>query len=163
MVFLGENHRDIQEIVAAYPADPRFLLPILQDIQSAEKYLSTDAMRAVARYLGVPDSRVYAVATFYKALSTTPRGDVEIKVCMGTACHLRGAGEIVAALERALGVGSGETTPDGRFSLETVNCLGACALAPVVMTGEKVHGGLTAGVIPKLLEELGASGGGEKP
>ncbi len=153
MVFLGENRRDIREIMAAYPADPRFLLPILQDIQHAEKYLSIDAMKAVAKYLDVPDSKVYAVATFYKALSLTPRGDVEIKVCMGTACHLRGAGEIVSGLERALGVGRGETTPDGKFSLETVNCLGACALAPVVMTGERVRGGLSVEQILKIAGE----------
>ena len=153
MVFLGENRRDIREIMAAYPAHPRFLLPILQDIQHAEKYLSVDAMKAVAHYLDVPDSRVYAVATFYKALSLTPRGEVEIKVCMGTACHLRGAGEIVRELEEKLGVKSGETTPDGKFSLETVNCLGACALAPVVMTGEKVRGGLSVEEILKVAGE----------
>lgn len=104
-------------------------------------------MKAVAKYLDVPDSKVYAVATFYKALSLTPKGEVEIKVCMGTACHLRGAGEIVRELEKDLGVKSGETTPDGKFSLETVNCLGACALAPVVMTGETVRGGLSAAQI----------------
>lgn len=110
-------------------------------------------MKAVAQYLGVPDSRVYAVATFYRALSLTPRGDVEIKVCMGTACHLRGAGEILRALEGTLGLKSGGTTPDGKFSLETVNCLGACALAPVVMTGERVRGGLSAEQILKVAGE----------
>lgn len=151
---MGENRRDIQDILAAYPAHPRFLLPILQDVQHSEKYLSTEAMKAVASYLGVPDSRVYAVATFYRALSLKPRGGVEIKVCMGTACHLRGAGAIVRALERSLGVKSGETTPDGKFSLETVHCLGACALAPVVMTGESVRGGLSAEQILKAAGEL---------
>lgn len=144
---MGENRRSIQEIMGAYPTNPRFLLAILQDIQHAEKFLSAEAMKAVAKYLDVPDSKVYAVATFYKALSLTPKGEVEIKVCMGTACHLRGAGEIVRELEKDLGVKSGETTPDGRFSLETVNCLGACALAPVVMTGETVRGGLSAAQI----------------
>jgi len=153
MVFLGENRRAIQEIMDAYPANPRFLLPILQDIQHTERHLSTDAMKAVARYLDVPDSKVYAVATFYKSLSLTPKGEVEIKVCLGTACHLRGAGEIVRGLEGALGVKAGETTADGKFSLETVNCLGACALAPVVMTGETVRGGMSAA---QILEAAGA-------
>lgn len=151
MVFLGEDRRNIQELMAVYPAQPRFLLAILQDIQNRERCLSIDAMKAVAKYLDVPDSRVFAVATFYKSLSLTPKGETEIKVCMGTACHLRGAGEILSAFEKKLGIKNGETTPDGKFSIETVNCLGACALAPVAMIGEKVLGGITPSKIDEMV------------
>lgn len=153
MVFLGEDRRGIQELMAAYPAQPRFLLAILQDIQGRERYLSADAMKAVAGYLRIPDSHVFAVATFYKSLSLTPKGETEIKVCMGTACHLRGAGEVLSAIEKKLGIKNGETTPDGKFSVETVNCLGACALAPVIMAGEQVRGGLTPSKIDEIVGE----------
>jgi NADH-quinone oxidoreductase subunit E len=151
MVFLGGNRHAIQELLDAYPAHPRFLLPILQDIQNREKYLSADAMKAVAAYLGVPDSRVFAVATFYKALSLSPRGDTEIKICMGTACHLRGAGLIMSEAEKELGVRNGETTPDGKFSIERVNCLGACALAPVAMINDGIAANLAPGGISEII------------
>lgn len=150
---MGGDRREIQELMAAYPAQARFLLPILQDIQSSERCLSIDAMKAVAGYLNIPDSRVFAVATFYKSLSLTPKGKTEIKICMGTACHLRGAGEVLSAFEKKLGIKNGETTPDGKFSIETVNCLGACALAPVVMVGEKVLGGITPSGIDEVIGE----------
>lgn len=148
---MEEDRREIQELMAAYPAQPRFLLPILQDIQSRERCLSIDAMQAVAGYLNIPDSRVFAVATFYKSLSLTPKGETEIKICMGTACHLRGAGEILSAFEKKLGIENGETTQDGKFSIETVNCLGACALAPVAMVGENVAGGITSAKIDEII------------
>ena len=144
----------MEEIMTVYPKQPRFLLPILQDIQNEEKYLSRDAMRAVARYLSLPDSRVFAVVTFYKALSLVPKGEHEIKVCMGTACHLRGASAIVAALEKKLGVKNGETTGDGKFSIECVNCVGACALAPVAMVDGEIAANLTSSGILKLVDSL---------
>jgi NADH-quinone oxidoreductase subunit E len=159
MVFLGGNRHAIQELLDAYPAHPRFLLPILQDIQNREKYLPADAMKAVAAYLGVPDSRVFAVATFYKALSLSPKGETEIKVCAGTACHLRGGGAILSGFERELGIKSGETTPDGKFSIERVNCVGACALAPVAMTNEEIAASLTPDKISGIIRGLRSRGG----
>lgn len=139
--------------MASYPAHPRFLLPILQDIQSRARYLPADAMKAVAKYLGIPDNRVFAVATFYKSLSLTSRGEKQLKICMGTACHLRGAGEVLARFEQKLNVKNGETTPDGKFSIETVNCLGACALAPVVMVDDEAYGTVTAAKIDEIVGE----------
>jgi len=139
-------------LIRAYEPDPRHLLAILQDLQESERYLSTEAMREVAAYLDVPESRVYAVATFYKALSLKPKGDKTIKVCLGTACHLRGAGAVLASLERALGIRCGETTADGRFSLETVNCVGACAMAPVVMVEDRTYGGMSPSAVAGMLE-----------
>ena len=144
----------MEEIMTVYPKQPRFLLPILQDIQNEEKYLSRDAMRAVARYLCLPDSRVYAVATFYKALSLVPKGEHEIKLCTGTACHLRGASFILTALEKKLGIKNGETTGDGKFSIECVNCVGACALAPVAVMDGNIAANLTSSGILKLVDSL---------
>jgi NADH-quinone oxidoreductase subunit E len=149
---LSGPNGDRAQLIRAYEPDPRHLLAILQDLQEREKYLSVEAMKEVAAHLGVPESRVYAVATFYKALSLQPKGNSTIKVCMGTACHLRGAGAVLASLERALGVRCGETTEDGRFTLETVNCVGACAMAPVVMVGERTYGGMTSSGVAEMLE-----------
>jgi NADH:ubiquinone oxidoreductase subunit E len=110
-------------------------------------------MKMVAEYLGVPESRVFSVATFYKALSLVPQGKKVIKVCNGTACHLRGAPKLVEALEKELGIKNGETTEDGLFTIQTVNCVGACAMAPVVMVNDRVYGKVTISQIPEIIEE----------
>jgi len=107
----------------------------------------------VAAYLDVPESRVYSVATFYQALSLVPQGKKVIKVCNGTACHLRGSPGLIKALEANLGVKCGQTTEDGIFSIQTVNCLGACAMAPVIMINDRVYGKVTISQIPEILEE----------
>lgn len=140
-------------ILSSYSKESRFLLPILQDIQRTFRYLPVEAMKEVATYLDVPESRVYSVATFYKAFTLSPRGRKTIRVCEGTACHLRGGAFILNTLQKELSISSGETTPDGQFTLETVNCLGACALAPVVMVNEKVYGQMTPNLIPSMIEE----------
>lgn len=147
---------DIEELIRAGPRHPRFLLPLLQDIQSRYRYLPREALKQVAEYLEIPESRVYAVATFYKALSLEPRGEKTVKVCMGTACHLRGAGGVLEALSRKLGIAPGETTPDLAYTLETVNCLGACALAPVVTVNDRVYGQMNPKRVAELLEKEGS-------
>ncbi|QTX33008.1 NAD(P)H-dependent oxidoreductase subunit E [Aminithiophilus ramosus] len=141
----------VKGILEAYGREERFLLPILQDLQERFRYLPRPALAEVARYLSVSESRVYAVATFYKAFSLTPKGRKSIKVCTGTACHLRGAGALLDALEKELGVAVGGTTADGQFTLETVNCLGACALAPVFTVEDQVYG-KSAGRLGEILE-----------
>ena len=108
--------------------DAGALVPFLQDLQKELGYLSQPALRAASDYLAVPLSRVYAVATFYKAFSLTPRGDVILKVCVGTTCHIRGALVVVDDIKKELGVLPGETTEDLRYTVETVGCVGACAL-----------------------------------
>jgi len=143
----------VRQIIGAYPAEPRYLLAALQDIQAQYSYISIESMREVASYLGVPESRVFGVATFYKALSLVPQGKKVIKVCNGTACHLRGAPGLVGTLEKSLGIKAGETTPDGIFTIQTVNCLGACAMAPVIMINERVYGKVTISQIPEILKE----------
>lgn len=147
------EYRELRKILGAYPAQGRFLLPILQDIQERFRFLPKDYLREVAAYLEVPESRVFAVATFYKALSLKPRGRKSVKVCLGTACHLKGAGKILDALEKELDIPVGQTTEDGMFSLETVNCLGACALAPVVMVEERVYGKVSPEQVSEIIEE----------
>lgn len=129
-------------LLESLPAEPRQLLPLLTAIQSRFKYLPEAALRAIAERLGVPLARVFAVAGFYRAMSLSPQGDRVVKVCCGTACHLRGAPDIIKVLEKELNLALGETRADGAFTLESVNCLGACALAPVLTVDEETHGEL---------------------
>ena len=130
----------IESILDSHQRDKGMLVAILQDIQAEHNYLPREALEEVGRGLGVPLSQIYSVATFFKALSLEPRGRHLINVCLGTACHVRGAVKVLEAMERELAIGSGETTKDLRFTLETVNCVGACALGPVVIVDGEYHG-----------------------
>ena len=130
----------VDSILDRYQHDPGMLVSILQDIQAEYNYLSREALERVSSCLSVPLSQVYSVATFFKALSLKPRGRHLINVCLGTACHVRGALRVLEAMERELDISSGGTTPDLRFTLETVNCVGACALGPVVIVDGEYHG-----------------------
>ncbi|MDR2461349.1 MAG: NAD(P)H-dependent oxidoreductase subunit E [Deltaproteobacteria bacterium] len=140
----------LSEILLSRPNKPVELLALMQLIQAKYRYLPEEALRELASYLKLPLSRVFAVAGFYKALSLTPKGEKLVKVCCGTACHLKGARQIQGALEEKLKIKLGETGADGKLSLESVNCVGACALAPVVMIDETVFGKTT----PKNIGEL---------
>ncbi len=144
---------EIEDILSSYPKEPRFLLPALLDIQKRFRYLPVSAMKRVAEYLCVLETRVFSVATFYKALSLTPKGERTIRVCAGTACHLRGSSSILRQIEKELGILSGDTTEDGMFTLETVNCLGACALAPVMMIDDRVYGKMTPHKVCEVLRK----------
>ncbi|MDO4560869.1 MAG: NAD(P)H-dependent oxidoreductase subunit E [bacterium] len=152
---MGEIER-VAAVLHSYPRDPRYLLAVLLEIQEGEKYLSTEAMRETALYLSVPESRVYAVATFYSTLSLKKKGKKNIRVCMGTACHLKGAAALLKAFEKELGVAAGETTADGRYTLETVNCVGACALAPVSVCGDRTYSRMSAASVREMLEKEAA-------
>ena len=136
------------------------LIAILQDIQDELHYLPPEALEEVASGLDVPRNQVYHVATFFKAFSLNPRGRQIVKVCMGTACHVRGAPRILEELSRRLGIAPGETTPDGAFTLETVNCVGACALGPVVVADEQCHR-LSPAAVERFLKNLKEGGAGE--
>jgi NADH-quinone oxidoreductase subunit E len=127
----------ISKVIEAYPRDRRHSLAILQDMQRTFGYIPKEGFEILARYLNVKTARLYAMATFYRALSLKPKGKHLIKVCDGTACHIRGAPVLLEALERLLGIKAGETTGDGLFTVETVNCLGACAIAPVMVVDER--------------------------
>ena len=138
------NCTSVDDICAGYGNQARHLIAVLQDTQRQFRYLPVDALERIAANLTLPMTQVYEVATFYKSFSLTPRGEHEVKVCTGTACHLRGARLMLEELERELGVKEGGTTEDQAFTLETVNCVGACAMAPVVVVDEDYHGGLSA-------------------
>jgi len=143
----------LDEILCAYEASPESLIAVFQDVQERFRYLSEQHIREVAARLEVPLPQAYAVATFYNAFSLRPKGKYIIKICLGTACHVRGAPRILEEAERLLGISRGETTPDGKFSLETVNCLGACALGPIMVVGEKSHGHVTPLTVQDILKE----------
>lgn len=130
------------------------LIPVLQEIQAHYRYLPEPAMKEVARQLGIPLRDVYGVATFYRAFALKPRGKHEVTVCLGTACHVRGGANIVNTLSTDLGVSPGQTTPDGKFTLETVNCLGCCAIGPIVVVDGEYHGEMNSQKARKLIENL---------
>ena len=143
----------IQTIMEAYPRDERFALAILQDMQRTFQYIPRSGLMALSEDLGRPEASLYAMATFYKALSLKPKGKHIIKCCDGTACHIRGSLTIVDGVTRLLGLAPGETSEDGLFSLETVNCMGACALAPVVVVDDVYHSKVTLDKLKAILEE----------
>jgi NADH-quinone oxidoreductase subunit E len=144
----------IAEIVDRYGARPAALIMILQDVQRHFRYLPKGALNLVAQRMSLPIAQIYGVATFYRAFSLKPKGKNHICVCTGTACHVRQADVIVNRLETELNIKAGETSKDMEFSLETVNCLGACALGPLVTANDVYHGNMTVTKIRKLLDNL---------
>ncbi|GAB4349957.1 MAG: NADH-quinone oxidoreductase subunit NuoE [Candidatus Abyssubacteria bacterium] len=146
-------HERVRVIVSNNGRNTDSLIQVLQDIQSEFRYLPEDALRLVAQMLGLPLIQVYGVATFFKSFSLQPRGKHTCTVCLGTACHVRGAPAIRDELERQLGVKCGETTEDMLFTLESVNCLGACALGPVMVVDNEYHGQMNARKVRKVLEK----------
>ena len=143
-----------RQIVKKHGGDKSALIAVLQDIQEALNYLPKEALKTAAKAMNIPVSRVYEVATFYTAFSLKPRGEHIVKICMGTACHVRGAAAIQDKLERTLGIKPGETTADKKFSLETVNCVGACALGPVVVINTEYHGQVTMSKVDKIIGKI---------
>ena len=134
----------VDEIVERHGGQESALIQILLDIQAENHWLPGDALERVAERLTVPLARIRHIATFYKAFSLVPRGRHEVSLCMGTACHVRGAERVLDAIRDVTGVGPGETDPDLRFSVETVNCLGCCALGPVMVVDGEIHGRLSS-------------------
>ena len=144
----------LRAILSSYQGTRDELIPILQKVQGEFGYLPEQEMLEVARFVGVPESRVYGVATFYAQFRFTPVGRTQIMVCRGTACHVRGAQRILEELEKQLGIKEGETTPDLEYSLDTVACIGACSLSPCIMVNKRVEARMT----PKKVEELYGKG-----
>ncbi|MBK7140771.1 MAG: NAD(P)H-dependent oxidoreductase subunit E [bacterium] len=144
----------ITAIVKEYGAKPSALIMILQDIQKHFRYLPKDAMEMVAKKMRLPLAQIYGVATFYRSFSLEPKGKNHICVCTGTACHVRQANVIVDKLERDLGIKSGQTSADQQYSLESVNCLGACALGPLVTANDVYWGNMTVSKVDKMLAEV---------
>jgi NADH-quinone oxidoreductase subunit E len=142
----------VGQVLEKYQRDKSALIDILHDTQSEIGYLPKEALEEIGAGLGVPLSRVYSVATFFKAFSLTPRGRHLINVCLGTACHVRGSDKVLEQMEKELGIKTGGNTADLKFTLETVNCVGACALGPMVIIGEDYHGEMTPDKVSEVLK-----------
>lgn len=150
---LEHDFSKLPEIFKKHPQDASSLIMILQDIQKEYRYLPCEALKQTAETLELPLSKVFSVATFYNAFSLNPKGEKVVRVCMGTACHIRGADLILDQLTNHLGVQAGETTEDGKFSLEVVACVGACAMAPVVIVNDEYHGSVKVSGAKRLLRD----------
>ena len=149
----GQLEKKVALILDEYQHDKGMLVSILQDIQEEHNYLPRESLKQVSKTLDVPFSQLYSIATFFKALRLTPRGRHLINVCLGTACHVRGAVKVLEAMEREMGIKSGGTTDDLEFTLETVNCVGACALGPVVIADGEYHGQMKTEKVKDILKE----------
>jgi len=148
---LDEYLEPVNEILSRYEKKERYLIPVLQEAQEEYGYLPEEVMKEIALGLNLSLSQVYGVVTFYSQFHQEPRGNNIIRVCMGTACHVRGGGAILDAIKDELGIEAGETTDDLEFTLESVACIGACGLAPVIMVNDDTHGRLTPEKIPEIM------------
>ena len=149
---------EIIRIVQSYPAERRYALAAMQDMQHAFNYIPERGLTRLAEHLGCGVAQLYSMATFYKALSLKPKGKHIIKICNGTACHIRGSVNLATGLTRELGIEPGETTEDGLFSVEKVNCLGSCALAPVMLVDGTYHNKLKLEDVPGIVEHYRSLG-----
>lgn len=134
----------IEKIIDKYPKDPSSLIQVLIDIQSELRWLPKEALNLVSSKLNVPMNRIQHIITFYKAFSIVPKGRHEVHVCTGTACHVRGASRVLNAVEEHTGISPGETDQELKFSLDTVSCVGCCALGPVVVIDGEYHGNMAS-------------------
>ena len=140
----------IDDILGGFGRDRSYVIPALQAIQGEQGYLPPETFPAASRHFKMPEAEIYGIATFYAQFYLSRQGDHLVRVCWGTACHVRGSAKIVEALQKKLGIEPGQTTPDYRFTVERVACLGSCALAPVVVVDGRVHGQVT----PESMEEI---------
>lgn len=141
------------EVTTSLHGDQGDLIPLLQKVQAAEGYLSPDSIRQIARWLRISENEIYGVATFFAQFRFTRPGEHVIKVCLGTACHVKGGEQILDVLERRLNVRPGETTADGKYQLERVACLGCCALAPVLAVDDRIYGETSVLKVHQMFEE----------
>ena len=153
----------LQTIVDRYKSGRSTLVGVLQDVTQDFGYLPEEVLREVSTAIEVPVSLFYSLATFYKSFRLEPIGRKHVCVCVGTACHVRGAAQVVDVFERELNIKAGQTTPDGNYTLETVNCLGACALGPLVTVNGEYHSKLDQKGALKLLKQVRGSGEAETP
>jgi NADH:ubiquinone oxidoreductase subunit E len=137
--FTEDQWRRVDEVIAAYRSKPGSLIPVLEEVQGITGCLPERVQRRVAKGLGIPLSQVYGVVTFYSFFTMKPRGKHQVRVCLGTACHVRGSHRVLTEMEQKLGIEPGECTEDREFSLDIVRCVGACGLAPVMVVDEDTH------------------------
>jgi NADH:ubiquinone oxidoreductase subunit E len=151
--FTKEQVTQLDKIINKHKGKPGGLIPVLEEAQVALEYLPISVQKKIASGLNLPLSRVYGVVTFYSFFTMTPRGKHTVRVCLGTACYVRGGKAIYETIEKQFGVTEGETTPDRMFTLETVRCLGACGLGPVVVVDEDVHGRVKPAMVKEILAQ----------
>jgi len=149
--FNEEQVAKLYEIIARFKGKPGGLIPVLEEAQVALEYIPISVQKAIARGLNLPLSRVYGVVTFYSFFTMTPRGRHTVRVCLGTACYVRGGKVLAETIEKIFGVKEGETTPDRKFTYESVRCLGACGLGPVIVVDNDVHGRVKPGKVKEIL------------
>ena len=149
--FTPEQVAELDKIIKKHKGKPGGLIPVLEEAQVALEYLPMSVQKKIAQELNLPLSRVYGVVTFYSFFTMTPRGKHTVRVCLGTACYVRGGKAIAETLEKEFGIKEGETTPDRMFTLETIRCLGACGLGPVVVVDEDVHGRIKPSKVKEML------------
>ena len=148
-----EQEAKLNELIAAHKGEEGCVMRVLQGAQEIYGYLPVEVQKMVALGLGVSMSEIYGVATFYSQFALNPKGKVAIAVCLGTACYVRGSGEIIDKVTEIIGIKAGETSSDGKYSLDATRCIGACGLAPVLTINDEVYGKLTVGQIPAILKK----------
>ena len=137
-----EQEEKLKAVIAKYKGVPGATMPVMQEAQGIYGYLPIEVQKIIADGMGISLEEVYGIASFYSQFKLNPNGEVAIAVCLGTACYVKGSGDIIARIEEKLGIKSGETSPDGKFSLEATRCIGACGLAPVLTINDEVYGRL---------------------
>lgn len=147
----AEQEADLKRVISKLKDTAGALMPILQHAQEIFGYLPIEVQTMISDETGIPLEKIYGVATFYSQFSLQPKGQYRISVCLGTACYVKGSGDIFKKLEELLGITNGECTPDGKFSLDSCRCVGACGLAPVMMINDEVYGRLTVDDVPTIL------------
>jgi len=151
--FTAEQVSKLNSIIEKFKGKPGGLIPVLEEAQVSLEYIPISVQKRIASGLNLPLSRVYGVVTFYSFFTMTPRGKHTVRVCLGTACYVRGGKALTEALEKQFGIKVGETTADRMFTLESVRCLGACGLGPVVVVDEDIHGRLKSGKVKEVLSQ----------
>ena len=146
-----EQEAKLKEVIAKNIDDPGAVMPVLQEAQEIYGYLPIEVQQIISDEMQIPMSKIFGVVTFYSFYSLQPKGKYKISVCLGTACYVKGSGQVYDKLQQVLGIGGGECTPDGKFSLEACRCVGACGLAPVMMINDDVHGRLTPDSVEGIL------------
>ena len=152
-VYFNQMTKELQDVLGNFARDRDSLIPVLQAVQGKFGYLTPEAMEGIADYLGISQSSIYGVATFYTQFKFSRPGEHTVKVCLGTACHVRGGSKIMGEVSHHLNIHAGETTPDYKFSLERVACFGSCALSPVVVVDRKVYGRMNPKKVKNILKE----------
>jgi NADP-reducing hydrogenase subunit HndA len=148
-----EQEAELLKVIEEHKADPGALMPVLQGAQAIYGYLPIEVQKIISDKMGIPMEKIYGVVTFYAQFSLYPKGKYNISVCLGTACYVKGSGDIYDKLQEVLGIAGGECTADGKFSLEACRCIGACGLAPVMTVNEDVYGRLTVDEVADILKK----------